>query len=132
MGQIYGKDGEKKEETPSFVEDAEKIGTSFGTAVVEAGRNVASTFGVASLSVKDDEKTSSWRDVLKDHFTPLSALAFMAFTLLYMPCVVTAVAFKHEFGTWKWLGLAKGYGLVLAWVAALIINQGGRLLGLGG
>ena len=56
----------------------------------------------------------------------------MAFTLLYMPCVVTAAAFKHEFGTWKWFGVAMAYGLVLAWLVALVIYQGGRLLGLGG
>jgi ferrous iron transport protein B len=132
MGQIYGKEEEKKAEVPSFVEDVEEIGISFGKAVMDAGRNVVSTFGVATLSVEDDEKTSSWRGVLKEQFSPLSALAFMAFTLLYMPCVVTAVAFKHEFGTWKWFGLATGYGLILAWLVALIINQGGRLLGLGG
>jgi ferrous iron transport protein B len=132
MGQIYGKEEEKQAEVPSFVEDVEEIGISFGKAVIDAGRNVVSTFGVASMSVEDDEKTSSWRGVLKEQFSPLSALAFMAFTLLYMPCVVTAVAFKHEFGTWKWFGLATGYGLILAWLVALIINQGGRLLGLGG
>jgi ferrous iron transport protein B len=69
---------------------------------------------------------------LQAQFSPLSALAFMAFTLLYMPCVVTAAAFKHEFGTWKWFGVATGYGLILAWLVALVIYQGGRLLGLGG
>lgn len=132
MGQIYGKEEEKKEEPPSFGEDVKEIGVSFGKALMDAGHNVVSTFGVASISIEDDEKTSSWRGVLKEQFSPLSALAFMAFTLLYMPCVVTAVAFKHEFGTWKWFWLATGYGLVLAWLVALIINQGGRLLGLGG
>ena len=132
MGQIYGKEEEKQVEPPTFGEDVKEIGVSFGKAVMEAGRNVVSTFGVATLAAEDDEKTSSWRGALQEQFTPLSALAFMAFTLLYMPCVVTAVAFKHEFGTWKWFGLATGYGLVLAWLVALIINQGGRLLGLGG
>ena len=132
MGQIYGKEEEKTEEPPSFGDDVKEIGVSFGKAVLDAGRNVFSTFGVASMSVEEDEKTNSWRDALKEHFTPLSALAFMAFTLLYMPCVVTAVAFKQEFGTWKWFGLASAYGLVLAWLVALIIYQGGKLLGFGG
>jgi len=132
MGQIYGKEEEKKEEPPSFGEDIKEIGLSFGKAVMDAGRNVVSTFGVATLAVEEDEKTKSWRDALPEQFTPLSALAFMAFTLLYMPCVVTAVAFRHEFGTWKWFGLATGYGLLLAWLVAMIIYQGGRLLGLGG
>jgi ferrous iron transport protein B len=64
-------------------------------------------------------------------FTP-SAYAFMAFVLLYMPCVVAAAAFKHEFGTWKWFGVAFVYQSVLAWTVALAIYQGGRLFGLGG
>ena len=132
MGQIYGQEEEKKEEPLSFGEDVKEIGVSFGKAVLDAGRNVFSTFGVATLSVEDDAKTKSWRDVLQKQFSPASALAFMAFTLLYMPCVVTAVAYRHEFGTWKWFGLAAGYGLVLAWLVALAIYQGGTLLGWGG
>jgi ferrous iron transport protein B len=131
MGQIYGKE-EKKEETPSLGEDLKEIGVSLGKAFWEAGANVFSTFGIATLAAEEDEKTESWRDKLSEHFTPLSALAFMAFTLLYMPCMVTAVAYKHEFGTWKWFGVATAYGLVLAWLVAFIIYQGGRLLGLGG
>ena len=65
-------------------------------------------------------------------YTPLSAYAFMAFVLLYMPCIVAAAAFKHEFGTWKWFGVAFVYQSVLAWTVALVIYQGGRLFGLGG
>jgi ferrous iron transport protein B len=132
MGQIYGKEEEKQEEPPALGEEVMGIGLSFGKAVIDAGRNMVSTFGVATLSVEDDEKTSSWRGALQAQFSPLSALAFMAFTLLYMPCVVTAAAFKHEFGTWKWFGVATGYGLILAWLVALVIYQGGRILGLGG
>ncbi len=131
MGQIYGKEAES-EETPSFGEDLKDIAVSFGQAVMTAGRNVVSTFGVATLAVEDDDKTKDWRDALREQFSPLSALAFLAFTLLYMPCMVTAVAYKQEFGTWKWFGLATGYGLLLAWLVALIIYQGGALLGLGG
>jgi len=131
MGQIYGKEAEP-EETPSLGDDVKDIAMSFGKAVMDAGSNVVSTFGVATLAVEEDEKTKDWRDALQEQFTPLSALAFLAFTLLYMPCMVTAVAYKQEFGTWKWFGLATGYGLILAWLVALIIYQGGKLLGLGG
>ncbi|MEW6387161.1 MAG: ferrous iron transport protein B [Thermodesulfobacteriota bacterium] len=132
MGQIYGKEEEKQEEPPTLGEDLKEIGLSLGKAITEAGRNVVATFGVASLAVEEDEKTASWRGALTEQFSPLSALTFMAFTLLYMPCMVTAVAFRHEFGTWKWFGLATAYGLVLAWLVAFAIYQGGRLLGLGG
>jgi ferrous iron transport protein B len=53
------------------------------------------------------------------------------FVLLYMPCVVAAVAMWHEFGTWKWFGIAFAYQMVLAWGMAFLIYQGGRLLGIG-
>lgn len=132
MGQIYGKEEEKQEEPPTFVEDVKEIGLSFGKAVVDAGRNVFSTFGVASLAAEEDEKTGSLRAAVREHFTPLSALAFMAFTLIYIPCMVTVVVYRHEFGTWKWSGLAVVYEMALAWLVALVIYQGGLLLGLGG
>ena len=34
---------------------------------MDAGRNVISTFGVATLSVEEDEKTRSWRGRCKHH-----------------------------------------------------------------
>jgi ferrous iron transport protein B len=70
--------------------------------------------------------------VLRKTFTPLSAYAFIAFVLLYMPCIVVAVAMRQEFGAWKWFGVAFAYQMVLAWGVAFLIYQGGKLLGLGG
>jgi len=131
MGQIYAVE-EKEKEAPTFLEDVTEIGTSFGAALLQAGSNLVSTFGVASLAPEEDEKTGSWRERLREQFTPLGALAFMVFTLFYMPCLVTAVAYKHEFGTWKWFGLAVVLGLGSGYLTALLIYQGGRLLGLGG
>lgn len=68
--------------------------------------------------------------VLAQYFTPLSAYAFMAMTLLYIPCVATIGAIRREAG-WGWTAFAIGYTLALGWVVAVIIYQGGRLLGLG-
>ena len=56
----------------------------------------------------------------------------MVFVLLYMPCMVVAVAMRQEFGSWKWFGVSFVYQSVLAWGAAFLIYQGGLLLGLGG
>lgn len=131
MGQIYAVE-EKEKDAPTFLEDVTEIGTSFGAALLQAGSNLVSTFGVASLAPEEDEKTGTWRERLREQFTPLGALAFMVFTLFYMPCLVTAVAYKHEFGTWKWFGLAVVLGLGSGYLTALLVYQGGRLLGLGG
>lgn len=134
MGEIYipkAKE-EKKEEAPTLGEDLKQMGVSFLGAGKEALQNVFSSFGVAKLSTEEKEKTKPLKAVIQDQFTPLSAYAFMAFVLLYMPCMVVAVAFRLEFGSWKWFGVAFAYEMVLAWVVAFAIYQGGKLLGLGG
>lgn len=130
MAEIYAVEQEEQEET-TVAEDIREIGTSFTAAVGDSIRNVFATFGVTSISAEEDDSVSGLRTVIQKAFTPLTAYAFMAFVLLYMPCVVVAIAMKHEFGTWKWFGVAFGYQMVLAWVVALAIYQGGKLLGIG-
>ncbi len=85
-----------------------------------------------SLSFGGDEGSSSLTAAVRQNFTPLTAFAFMVFVLLYMPCVVVAVAMRQEFGSWKWFGVSFVYQSVLAWGMAFLVYQGGLLLGLGG
>jgi len=68
---------------------------------------------------------------IQQMWTPLSAYAFMAMTLIYIPCVATIGAIKRETNSWKWTGFTVGYSLVLGWLVAFIVYQGGKLLGLG-
>ena len=135
MGEIYVHKAKEKKETPSLSEDLKEIGMSFGGAVKESLMNVFSTFGIASISSEESaEETGerkSLRTVIKGQFTPLSAYAFITFVLLYMPCVVVAIAMRQEFGTWKWFGIAFAYQMALAWLVAFAIYQGGRWLGIG-
>lgn len=134
MGEIYTPGAEEEGEAPkpTLAEDLREIGTSFAGAVRCAASNVVSTFGVSSLAAEEAEGDSALKGAVRSAFTPLSAYAFMAFVLLYMPCVVVAIAMRQEFGSWKWFGVAFAYQTALAWTVALVIYQGGRLLGLGG
>jgi ferrous iron transport protein B len=134
MGEIYVKKTEEEEkiEQPTFFDDLKELGASFASALKGSAVNVFSTFKISSLSAEEDEKRAGLKSVLQSVFTPLSAYAFITFVLLYMPCVVVAIAMKQEFGTWKWFGMAFAYQMVLAWTAAFVIYQGGRLLGIGG
>lgn len=138
MGEIYVQkaDDADRKMIPTLMEDLKEIGTSFAGAAKDAAGNVISTFGIASMSseetAEETEERSSLRGIIKGKFTPLSAYAFITFVLLYMPCVVVAIAMRQEFGTWKWFGIAFAYQMVLAWVVAFIIYQGGTLLGIGG
>ncbi|MBZ0157828.1 MAG: ferrous iron transport protein B [Alphaproteobacteria bacterium] len=138
MGEIYvqkTETEEEKKETPSFTEDLKELGTSFAGALRDAATNVVSTFGIATMSAEESseevEERTPLRETLKQQFGPLSAYAFITFVLLYMPCVVAAIAMKHEFGNWNLFGIAFVYQMVLAWGVAFIIYQGGKLLGLG-
>ena len=84
-------------------------------------------YGVAGAS----EESMSLRANLQGAFTPLSAYAFMAFVLIYVPCLATIATIKSETGSWKWTMFAVGYMMGLAYLVALIITAVGRLLGLG-
>jgi ferrous iron transport protein B len=133
MGEIYAPEAKKEEAPPAPLEDLAQVGAGFLSAFREAGRNVVSTFGVSKLSFSREEGgPGALGEAIGRTFTPLSAYAFMVFVLLYWPCVVVLVAFRQEFGGWRWAGVAMGYQTALSWGAALLVYQGGRLLGLGG
>ena len=63
--------------------------------------------------------------------TVLQAVSFLTFVLLYMPCVAAFAAMRHEMESGRLATLAVAGQTVLAWVAATLVFQVGRLLGLG-
>ncbi len=67
---------------------------------------------------------------LQSVFTPLSAYAFMAFCLLYTPCIAALVTLKREMNSWKWTMITVFYQTGVAWLVAFLIYQGGHLFGL--
>lgn len=71
--------------------------------------------------------TSSLKGVITGNFTPLSAYSFIVFILLYVPCVATVAAIRHETGSKKWTFFSIGYGLAIAYLLSFIIYQGGQL-----
>lgn len=56
-------------------------------------------------------------------FNSVSAYAFMAFCLLYTPCVATIGIIKKETGSWKWTFFSFIYQLLVAWYVGFIIYQ---------
>lgn len=73
--------------------------------------------------------TAGLQEQISLSFTPLQAYSFMAFVLLYTPCLATVGVLRKETLSWKWTLFAIGYSLVLAYFVALIIYQGGRWIG---
>ncbi|MFO7444728.1 MAG: ferrous iron transport protein B [Ignavibacteriaceae bacterium] len=130
MSEIYIDEVDNEpEEEKNLLEDVKEAGASFMGAVYDAGVNVFSTFNIATISAEEEEGQDTLKGVIKTKFTPLSAFSFMVFVLLYMPCIITGVAYKQEFGTWKWYGVALVNGFVVAWIFSLLIYQIGSLIG---
>ena len=63
--------------------------------------------------------------------TVLQAVSFLTFVLLYMPCVAAYAAMRREMESGRLATFAVAGQTVLAWVAATLVFQVGRLLGLG-
>ena len=60
------------------------------------------------------------------HFTTLSALSFLVFVLLYIPCITVVGTMKKEFGS-KLTLFSVTYQLVLAWLVAFLVFNIGSL-----
>ncbi len=69
--------------------------------------------------------------ILSKVFTPLSAYSFMVMILIYVPCIATIAVIRKETNSWKWTFIAVVYSILLSWIMAFIVYQGGLLLGLG-
>ena len=93
---------------------------------------IVSTLGTAySLGDVDPEETESLSERLNKNpgWNPLAAFALMIFVMVYAPCFVTVVVMARE-ASWRWALFSVAYTTALAYVLALGIYQGGRLLGL--
>ena len=116
--------------------DTWEAGAAVVTGVM-AKEAVVSTMGILygaddiSTEAEDAEETSEimLATDMGSAFTPLAALAFIVFTQLYSPCVTALGTIKKETGSWKWMTFAFVYTCAVAWIAALIVYQGGKLLG---
>ncbi|WP_292459730.1 ferrous iron transport protein B [Methanothermococcus sp.] len=83
---------------------------------------VVGTMGVL-YGTGEDQLTRA----LTGAFDPITAYAYMAFVLIYMPCIATVGVIKQEIGT-KWAIFSVLYGLALAYVVALLITIFGKLI----
>lgn len=66
-------------------------------------------------------------DALSSIFTPLSAMSFMVFTLLYTPCVAAIGAMRRELNSAPLTLAAVVLECVIAWVVSFLVYQIGSL-----
>ncbi len=106
---------------------------SFGAREV-----VISTMGIiysVGKDAGDDSQTltEAFRDAKRDdgspEWTPLTALTLMVFFVLAMQCMSTVAVVRRETNSWAWTLFMVGYMTALAYLAAFLTYQGGKILG---
>lgn len=134
LSQIYVGGAEAEAEAavePTLADDVQLIFGGFVQASADAGVTLLSIIpGLSWVAAEVEPEDTALSLALRQNYSPLAAFALLVFVLLYVPCVATLGAIKHEFG-WPWAVGSALYQTGVAWVAALIVYQGGRLLGLG-
>lgn len=143
MSQLYlSADEAEQPAASSFASDLRDIAAGLGEALILTGQefvnvaprtvNLLPGVNVPELDLlsaeEDTGNTSQLQAALRDAFSPLAAVAFNVFVLLYVPCIAAVSALRHEHGT-RWTLLQAAYALGVAWLGAVLVYQGGRLLG---
>ncbi len=139
MNQVY--DLEEIEEEPSkqttFLEDIGDILVSLINAVWDTIRSIPLIIGIDVFEAEEEAEPTTLMMAVEEGFEEasgghgaLASVAYMAFVLLYTPCMVAVAAERKELGA-KWMWLSIFGQLFIAWVVGFLIFQGGRLLGLG-
>jgi ferrous iron transport protein B len=106
-----------------------------GTAAKEV---VVGTIGVLVQNSADDDAGfiqklqnlthTSGKKVGQNVITPVVALSFLIFVLIYAPCIGVVSAIARESGRWKYALFMVGYTTTLAWVLSFIVYQIGNIL----
>ena len=100
--------------------EGEIIGGADGTTEIVVAESAAKE---PSEPAGDEETASlSQRLLASGDFSTASALAFLVFILLYVPCIATVVAIGSEAG-WKWAAASVVYNTTMAWLVAWIVYR---------
>jgi ferrous iron transport protein B len=137
MAQVYDVEmAEEEAEPTTFLEDVGEIVTSFVGATLDTLRSIPLIVGINLFEGEEEESETGLMVAVDQAFErssdghgALASVAFMVFVLIYTPCVVALAAERQELGT-RWMWFSIGGQLALAWLMALVIFQGGKLLGL--
>ncbi|MDD6985493.1 MAG: ferrous iron transport protein B [Clostridia bacterium] len=83
---------------------------------------------ISTMAVLLETNLSNLGGALSEIFTPLTAVSFLVFTLLYTPCVAAVASIRRELGS-----KIQTLGVILlqctvAWICALVVYQVGGLL----
>lgn len=105
------------------------VATALGLVAKEV---VVGTYGVvAGLGADLGADDPSMLEYVRGTFTAVSAMSFMIFNQLNVPCFAAVGAIREEMHDAKWTTFAILYQTIFSYVIALIIYQFGNVLVLG-
>lgn len=78
---------------------------------------------ISTMSVLLGTSVAQLKDALSMLFTPISAISFLVFTLLYTPCVAAIAAVKRELNSGFLAGVVAFIQCVIAWIVAFGVYQ---------
>ena len=90
---------------------------------------VVSTLGILyGLGDGSDENSKGLVEKIKDNIPFASAVSFIVFVMIYLPCLAASMVFTREAGGWKYLVYLFTFTTVTAWVLAFIAYNITKLL----
>ncbi|MCB0111033.1 MAG: ferrous iron transporter B, partial [Caldilineaceae bacterium] len=122
---------------PTAWEDVGTVIGGFARAVWDTVKSLPLLIGINLFEAEDAPAPTALMTTVATSFDAssgghglLAGLAFMVFVLLYTPCMVAVAAERQELGVrWMWFSVIGQTGI--AWLMAVLVFQGGKLLGLG-
>ncbi|WP_024953636.1 ferrous iron transport protein B [Sulfurospirillum arcachonense] len=88
---------------------------------IAAKEVVVSTLGVLYALGEDvDEATGGLLDAIKTNIPFASAVSFVLFVMIYLPCFAASIVFAKESGSYKYLGYLFIFTTAIAWIIAFI------------
>lgn len=114
-----------------------------GTAILTsfAAREVFNSSLAVLFRAEEGNSEEETRDTLREKisaatwpdgrplFTPLTLISLLVFYIYALQCLPTSAVVAREAGSWKWAAGQFAFMSSFAYLAALVVYQGGRLLG---
>jgi ferrous iron transport protein B len=94
---------------------------------------VAKENAIATLGVLygEGEEAAGLGETMAASVPPAAALAFLAVTMLFIPCAATLATIRQETGGWRWAVFNVGLLLAISFGVGILIYQSAALIGWG-
>ncbi len=90
---------------------------------------VVSTLGILyGLGQENDEQSQGLIEKIRSNIPLASAVSFIVFVMIYLPCLAASMVFVKEAGSWKYLGYLFVFTTTTAWVLSFIAYNVVKLL----